>query len=79
MVDRYAKFSAASGALVLETGTFMPGDASVRSILSTQVVCGNVNSAIFKADGRSVQMILELDNGTQSITVATSAVMHNGS
>ncbi|MHC4743847.1 MAG: hypothetical protein ACYS8Z_18175, partial [Planctomycetota bacterium] len=78
IVDRYARFYSANETLLIERGTW--DDATgTKSALATEVVCENVASCIFKADGRSAQMILMLDNGTQSVEVVTSAVMHNGS
>lgn len=77
-VDRYARFYTASGALLLEYGTWTPGAESPKSRLRTDIVCEDVSSCVFKADGRSAQMVLTLDDGSQSIVVATSAVMHNG-
>ena len=81
VVDRYARFYASRRALILERGTFTPGDPGSRSVLSMEMVCTNVVSCIFKADGRSAQMILSLNNRTmpRDLVVVTSAVMHNGS
>ena len=83
IVDRYARFKVNRRALILERGTFTPGDAGSKSPLTYQKICPNVESCIFKADtlnsGRSIQMILSLDNGAQDLVVVTSAVMHNGS
>ena len=73
VVDRYAKFSYdGSSSLDIEYGQLDP-----KQTLDTSNVCGNVTSCVFKTQGRSVQMILTLDDGTQSATIASSAVMHN--
>ena len=73
VVDRYAKFSYdGSSELDIEYGQLDP-----KETLSTSNICGNVTSCVFKTQGRSVQMILTLDDGSQSATVASSAVMHN--
>lgn len=72
VVDLYAKFQAKNGYLTLEYGEL---DSGVT--LSLDPICGNVSSCVFKSSGRSVQMILTLDDGSQSVTVVTSAVMHN--
>jgi prepilin-type N-terminal cleavage/methylation domain-containing protein len=73
VVDRYAKFSYdGSSELDIEYGQLDP-----RQTLSISNVCGNVTYCVFKTQGRSVQMILTLDDGSQSATVASSAVMHN--
>jgi len=72
VVDLYAKFQAKSGNLTLEYGELDSG-----ATLSIDPICGNVSSCVFKSSGRSVQMILTLDDGSQSVTVVASAVMHN--
>ncbi len=72
VIDRYARFFEANGDLNVEYGKLNP-----RETLSIQTVCSNVSSCVFKAAGRSAQMILTLDNGSQTATVASSAVMHN--
>jgi len=72
-VDRYAKFSYdGSSELDIEYGQLDP-----KQTLSTSNVCGNVTYCVFKTSGRSVQMILTLDDGSQSATVVSSSVMHN--
>lgn len=76
IVNRYARFHSASGALLVEYGEW---EAGAKSRLRIDIVCENVSSCVFKADGRSAQMLLTLDDGSQNIVVATSAVMHNGS
>lgn len=76
VIDSYALFKTASGALLVERGEWKAG---VKSPLRTDIVCENVASCVFKADGRSAQMLLTLDDGSQNIVVATSAVMHNSS
>jgi hypothetical protein len=75
IVDRYARFyndSDNSGQLIIEYGVVEP-----RQTLNTETVCENVSSCIFKSAGNSIQMLLTLDNGSQSATVVTSAVPHN--
>ncbi len=72
VVDVYAKFKAKNRELTLEYGELDSG-----ATLSIEPICGNVSNCVFKSSGRSVQMILTLDDGLQSVTVVTSAVMHN--
>jgi len=72
VVDLYAKFQAKNDELTLEYGDLAGG-----ATLSVEPICGNVSSCVFKSVGRSVQMILTLDNGSRSITVVASAIMHN--
>lgn len=72
VVDRYARFYEDDGQLNIEYGGLDP-----RETLNVQTVCENVSGCVFKRAGRSVQMILTLDNGSQTATVVSSAVMHN--
>lgn len=72
VVDRYARFYEADGDLNLEYGQLSP-----RSTFGVETVCANVSDCVFKQAGRSAQMILTLDDGTQTNTVVSSAVTHN--
>lgn len=72
VVDSYARFFTADGQLNIEYGKLNP-----RQTLSTHTVCGNVAGCVFKGTGQSAQMILTLDNGSETITVVSSAVMQN--
>ena len=75
--DRYAIFKVSGEQLLREEGS---ADATGKKtgVLNTITVCSNVQSCIFKSYGRSVQMILTLDNGQgQKSTIVTSAVLHN--
>ena len=76
VVDRYARFYVADGNLSVEYGQY--NLTSTDKITDTiETVCGNVSSCTFEQLGRSIQMILKLDNGTQTNTVISSAVTHN--
>ncbi len=72
VVDRYARFYVANGDLNVEYGQLNP-----KETLSVETVCGNVSSCVFKQAGRSAQMIITLDDGTQTNTVISSAVANN--
>lgn len=73
VVDRYARFyDANNGQLNIEYGSLDPNETP-----TTSTICENVSSCVFKAAGRSAQMILTLDNGSQTANVVSSAVMHN--
>jgi len=72
VVDRYVRFYEIDERLNLEYGRLNP-----RETLTTQTICENVSGCVFKRTGRSAQMILTLDNGSRTVTVASSAVMHN--
>ncbi|MBN2269564.1 MAG: hypothetical protein JXN61_03065 [Sedimentisphaerales bacterium] len=78
-IDRYARIFYASGMLMVDYGTYTLGANPPTSSLRTDIICENVSSCVFRDDGRSAQMILTLDDGSQSVEVTTSAVMHNGS
>ncbi len=72
-VDSYARFSYDGvGQLDIEYGRLNP-----RQTLTVRTVCENVSSCVFKASGRSAQMILTLDDGLQTATIVSSSVMHN--
>jgi hypothetical protein len=72
-VDRYARFSTSNGGdLNVEYGIVEP-----RQTMRIQTICGNVTSCTFMGQGRSAQMVLTLDDGSQTVTTVTSAVMHN--
>lgn len=70
--DRYARFYTADGDLNLEYGQLNP-----RVTLGVETVCKNVSACTFKQVGRSAQMILTLNKGTQTNTVVSSAVTQN--
>ena len=72
IVDRYARFYVADGDLNFEYGQLQP-----RATLDVETVCENVSSCTFKQAGQSVEMILTLDNGTQTNTIITSAITNN--
>jgi len=72
VVDRYARFYVADGNLNVEYGQLNP-----KATLTIETVCGNVSGCTFEQVGRSIQMIVTLDNGTQTNTVISSAVTHN--
>lgn len=71
-IDRYARFYEDGGQLIVERGIIEPREA-----LSTRAICDNVSSCAFELSGRSAQMILTLDNGSQEVTVVASGYMHN--
>jgi len=72
VVDRYARFYVSDGTLNFEYGQLDP-----RATLGVDTICNNVSGCDFKQVGRSVQMILTLDNETQTNTIVSSAVTHN--
>ena len=72
VLDSYARFYTAGNSLNVEYGQLNP-----KSTLTTETVCRNVSSCTFKQLGRSVQMILKLDNGKQTNTITTSTITNN--
>lgn len=72
VLDRYARFYLYGSELKVEYGNLDPGE-----VLSTQTVCSNVSSCIFSTTGTAVQMVLRLDNGSETATVMSSAIAHN--
>jgi hypothetical protein len=72
VLDRYARFYTSGGKLNIEYGQLDP-----KSTLSNKTVCENVSSCMFNQLGRSIQMVLKLDNGKQTNTVITSAITNN--
>ena len=74
-VGNYARFEwdKQTSELRVVYGELLPEKKAVR----TKILCTNVDDCVFMTDYRSAQMILELDNGSQRITVVSSAVMHN--
>jgi prepilin-type N-terminal cleavage/methylation domain-containing protein len=83
-VDRYARFyyqpageNEARGYLNLQYGNWNPNSSYPRDVVSTQRVCSNVVSCVFRKAGYSISMILTLDNGSQNVIVTSSSVMHS--
>lgn len=71
-IDRYMSFYKSGENMILEYGLLSP-----KSALNSDIICGNVSECTFLQIGRSVQLILVLDDGTQTNTVVTSAMAHN--
>ena len=71
-LDRYSRFYKYNDELRIEYGQLDP-----KSIINISTVCANVSACVFKQSGCSIQMILTLDNGSQTNTVVTSGFMHN--
>lgn len=82
--DSYAKFYISGTDLMVDygdvssAGTWNTFEIADLSASSTKTLAGNVQEANFTVAGKYVQMALTLDNGRESMTVASSAVRHNG-
>jgi hypothetical protein len=70
--DSYARFYKTESDLM-----FMSGKLNPKTTLNTDTICQNVSECKFRQAGRSVMMIVKLDNGTRQNTIVTSAVTHN--
>jgi hypothetical protein len=70
--DRFACFYEADGYLHVAHGKL-----DYKVTLDVETICENVSICKFTRAGRSVQMILKLDNGTHKNTIVSSAVTHN--
>ena len=77
-IDRYAKFYISGTTLSVDKGvidtTVMPW---VKETPVTTVLARNVASGYFDINGSSVQLVLNLDNGTEDMKIICSAVRHN--
>ena len=71
-LDSYAQFYINGNDLMFEKGTLNP-----KTSVSSQKLCENVSSCVFKVKDNCAQMILKLDDGKNRHGVLTSAVMHN--
>ncbi len=80
-VDQYARFSyettGDAGQLDVEYGDWRPGTEVPRDNTTVQTICSDVSNCVFVTAGKSVQMILTLDDGSHSVTVTSSAVLHS--
>lgn len=72
VLDCYARFYRSGDELNVEYGQLNP-----KETLSVQTICSNVANCVFRKNGRAIQMILTLNNGSQTSTVVSSAFLHN--
>ena len=75
--DTYARFYIDQQKLILEEGSLEEGTFNHTTVLSSVTLANNVQGVDFSRTGDSVKMILDLDNGKESLTVTCSAVRHN--
>ncbi len=74
-LDRYTYFYVSDDELMAEHGSInQDGEQTTNNNIT---VCKNVSSCVFKNNGASVSMILELDDGKKTNVVVTSAYPHN--
>jgi len=75
--DSYARFYIDQQKLMLEDGYLEEGAWNHASTWSTVTLANNVQGIDFSVTGDSVKMVLNLDNGKESLAVTCSAVRHN--
>ena len=74
-LDQYARFYTSGNELRVEYGT-IDADQNTYELL-TQTLCSNVSSCAFVLVEGSVQMVVKLDNGSETAVVVSSAVAQN--
>lgn len=76
-LDRYARFYTAGKRLLVDYGkSDAKGNLHGRT-QQTTTLAHNVEAVNFSVTGTCVQMTLRLDNGSEALTVMTSAIRHN--
>jgi len=77
-LDCYARFYHSGTTLYVERGWLNPGNPSnPKGTLSTSIICENVTNCVFKQSGKYVYMMITLNDGSQSLVIGSSAIMHN--
>lgn len=75
-IDRYARFYTADEKLLVDYGE-LDTDGNPQGYPHTVTLARNVESASFSIAGNCVRMTLRLDNGSEALTVMSSAIRHN--
>jgi hypothetical protein len=75
-LDRYARFYKDDTELLVEYGG-LDANGNPTGTLQTVTLARNVEFVGFSVTGACVQMVLSLDNGSESLMVMTSAMRHN--
>jgi prepilin-type N-terminal cleavage/methylation domain-containing protein len=75
-LDRYARFYAADTELLVVYGK-LDSEWNQYEQTSPITLADNVEAVSFYVNGACVQMVLRLDNGSESLIVLTSAIRHN--
>lgn len=75
-LDRYARFYKADEELLVDYGE-LDADGDPLGASFTQTLAHNVKVADFSVAGVCVKMLLRLDNGSEALTVMSSAVRYN--
>jgi len=72
-LDRYARFYKVGTELRVEHGE-LDSNGNPADIIHTLTLCDDVEGLDFSQNGASIQMVLRLDDGSESHTVMTSAM-----
>lgn len=72
-LDRYARFYKAGTELRVEHGQ-LDSNGNPADAIHTVTICDDVEAVDFSKNGASIQMVLRLDDGSESYTVMTSAM-----
>lgn len=75
-LDRYARFYTAGTKLLVDYGQ-LDSNGNPGGQIQTITLADNVEAVNFYVNGAYVQMVLRLDNGSESLVVMTSAMRHN--
>ncbi len=76
MLDRFARFYADDAELLVDYGE-LNSQGQPQGSRRRVTLARNVESVDFSVTGDCVQMVLTLDNGSENLTVMTSAVRQN--
>jgi len=74
--DRYASFYTAGSKLQVSYGQ-LDSLGAILTANRTETLADNVESVVFSTAGTSTKMTLALNNGSEAITLTTSAIMHS--
>lgn len=74
--DRYGRFYSLGGVLFVDYGQ-LDADGSLLEADHTERLADNVSSVDFSVIGPCVEMVLDMDDGNDSMTVVCSATRHN--
>ena len=75
-LDRYAKFYSEEENLIVDYGT-LDSEGNPQTVTSTLPLAYNLKSVDFYDLGDCIQMVLELEDDSGTLTVMTSAIRHN--
>ena len=75
-LDRYAKFYSEDGNFIVDCG-ILDSEGNPQTVTSTLPLAYNLESADFYVSGACIQMVLQLKDDPETLTVITSAIRHN--